>query len=207
MSEISVVETRKAKTDDLKPNSWNPNEMSEGTFEFLKKRIEDVGFRDPVEIREDGTIKDGEHRWRAARELGIKEIPVVVTEDKSLDDEKIETINANLIKGEFNPIKYGRLLQDLTQRIDLEDLKKKIVTEGAEMETLIRMVRELPDIDEEKLKKMLKSNPIFSLTLQFASKDEFDEVQKRLKQIMIDYQVPRMEDAMLVFVRKGNIVL
>jgi ParB-like chromosome segregation protein Spo0J len=57
----------------LTPNDYNPNRQGEHEFTMLKSSILEDGFTDPVKVVEvDGgelRIVDGEHRWRAVREL------------------------------------------------------------------------------------------------------------------------------------------
>jgi ParB-like chromosome segregation protein Spo0J len=91
--EALVVEW--ATPSALRPNPWNPNRQNEHEFKLLCMSIEDAGFTQPVmvvevtetdewmEERANGyavgelVIVDGEHRWRAAHQLGIDPIPYV----------------------------------------------------------------------------------------------------------------------------------
>lgn len=61
--------------------SWNPNRMDAINFQKLMNSIEELTFNSPVKVREldDGTLEiiGGEHRTRAAIELGMSEVPVV----------------------------------------------------------------------------------------------------------------------------------
>ena len=53
------------------------DDSSRDNIEYLKKHILSGGHLDPVKIYHDGK-EDGRHRAHAAKELGIKKIPVIV---------------------------------------------------------------------------------------------------------------------------------
>lgn len=133
------MEVRKIELDRIEVNEANPNEMDEKEFENLKKEIKKRGFLVPIVVRklEENKYKliDGEHRYKAAKELGYKEIPAVVLEI-SEEEEKYLLINLNKIKGSFNPIKYARLVEDLVNKYTLEKVKEAIYLSEREIQSL-----------------------------------------------------------------------
>ena len=50
------------------------------SYEELKKSIQQLGFLDPITVNKNYEILDGYTRYRIAKELGIKEIPVEIYE-------------------------------------------------------------------------------------------------------------------------------
>ena len=85
--------------EDLRPNSFNPNRMTEREFDLLLRSIEEDGFTVAILVNKDNKIIDGEHRWRAAVSLGYKEVPVV----RSMMGEvqmRISTIRHNVARGQ-----------------------------------------------------------------------------------------------------------
>lgn len=113
------------RVDAISPNPWNPNRMSQTMFEKELASIRAHGFIVPVTVRQvDGgyQIVDGEHRWKAAKALGIEAIPcwdLGVIED---DDARELTIILNETRGESNPERLRELLRDLSQRRSPEHL-------------------------------------------------------------------------------------
>lgn len=102
--------------DDLHPNTWNPNKQSDFIFQKAKESIQKFGFIDPILVRETDTgfeIIDGEHRWRAAKELGYTEILAENLGSISVEEAKALTILINNIRGEDDPIKRGELFAEL----------------------------------------------------------------------------------------------
>ena len=70
------------KTRDLRehPLSSVVPDMQPEEFRALLQDIADRGIVEPIHILADGTILDGRHRHRAARELGLAEVPARVVE-------------------------------------------------------------------------------------------------------------------------------
>lgn len=70
-SKLKVV-----KLDEVRPNSWNPKEKDSPIVGKIEQNIKRIGFNEPIRVREnDGfEIVDGEQRWTAARNLGLKEV-------------------------------------------------------------------------------------------------------------------------------------
>src|SRR5690554_2516034 len=89
---VLLVESRIVPIECVKPNTYNMNEMSEEVYQFLKQNIKKRGFTDAVLVTKDMTIIDGEHRWRAMKEVGATEIEVKVL-DLTDEEAKVETAN------------------------------------------------------------------------------------------------------------------
>lgn len=114
--------------DRIRHNPWNPNRMDPTMYRKELASIRKFGFIDPITVRKIGNqfeIIDGEHRWRAAKELGIKAVPVYDVGDISDADAKQLTIVMNETRGKPDAKKLGSVLRDLldsVQKTDLLDL-------------------------------------------------------------------------------------
>ncbi len=68
-------------TGSLRPNPWNPNHVGPDNEQKLEASLKKLGFTKPLVVRtlDDGSLEilGGEHRWRAAKKLGYKQVPVV----------------------------------------------------------------------------------------------------------------------------------
>jgi ParB/RepB/Spo0J family partition protein len=110
--------------DELIPTEYNPNEMKPDKYAKLKDNIAECGFIDPVIAvpHEDGEhhiIIGGHHRWQAAKELGLKKIPVDVPKNakwKDLDYQKLQNLRLNIIHGEMNPEKMAKLYTEMADK-------------------------------------------------------------------------------------------
>jgi hypothetical protein len=119
------LDSRLLSVTQLVPNAWNPNEQDAFIYEKEKASISRFGFVAPIIVRELTPdvfqIVDGEHRLRAAIDLGFLYIPCVVI-DVSEEEAKQLTIILNETKGSANPEKLRKLLADLRTTVSLGDL-------------------------------------------------------------------------------------
>jgi hypothetical protein len=105
---------------DLAPNDYNPNEMSPGQFAALKATMRKDGFLGVILANKTARgliIVDGEQRWRAARELGLHEVPCLVIEMPE-EHAKAMTVKLNQIHGTWNAEELLSLLRDLPDPLD-----------------------------------------------------------------------------------------
>lgn len=67
----------KVHPDELQSDGANPNSMTPDMFEHLCDRISKRGWiGNAIIVDQENIIADGEHRWRAATELGLEEVPI-----------------------------------------------------------------------------------------------------------------------------------
>jgi ParB family transcriptional regulator, chromosome partitioning protein len=81
------METIKIKIGEIKPDKNQPRKKTgfgKEELEELSNSIKQVGMVVPILIQKDGMIIDGERRWRAAKLIGLKEVPVIY--DNNLTD-------------------------------------------------------------------------------------------------------------------------
>jgi len=123
---------------ELKPNSWNPNRQTAHEFDMLKASIREDGFTQPVLAMGDSTIVDGEHRWKAARELGMTRVPVVrvsMTEAQ----QRIATMRHNRARGDDDPTVVAELMQDLEKLGALDWAQEALQLSDEEVRRLVAM--------------------------------------------------------------------
>lgn len=75
------------KIDEVKPYDKNPRK-NDGAVEYVENSIKEFGFKVPIVIDKDGVIVAGHTRHKAAKKLGLKEVPCVVADD--LTEEQIK---------------------------------------------------------------------------------------------------------------------
>lgn len=101
---------------DLRPNTWNPNRMDDFMYAKELESIKRFGFAVPIVVRSTATgleIVDGEHRWRAAKELGITKVPIWDLGRLSDIDAKQLTIVLNETRGKADKQLLSKLVSDL----------------------------------------------------------------------------------------------
>jgi ParB/RepB/Spo0J family partition protein len=137
----------------LRPNGWNVNKMDTARYEKLKRYLERERFLEPIVARPVGPdtyeIIGGEHRWRAAQELGYSHIPCAVVE---LNDKqaRIASINLNELAGAPAPDLLAHLIHELSRDTHLSDLATWLPYDEHELQDLTDLLK-IPDGLEEQL--------------------------------------------------------
>ncbi len=110
--------------DDIEVNKINPNSMPAPTFEKLKLSLQKFGLMNPIivaNIEGKYVIIDGEHRWKASIELGLREIHAKVIEAKEEDIAGL--IFASTIKGKHDVYAATDLIEKLAKTENTSSLK------------------------------------------------------------------------------------
>jgi len=68
--------------DKLKPYERNPRKNDSAVPQMMRSII-DFGFKIPILAKSDGSVIDGHLRLKAAKQLGIKEVPAIICDDWS----------------------------------------------------------------------------------------------------------------------------
>lgn len=91
------------KLKDLKPYERNPRRITEAQYEQLLKSLKENGYHQRILATPDFRIIGGHQRIRAMKQLGMKEIKVLIP-DREISDEKFKEllIKDNLPFGEFD---------------------------------------------------------------------------------------------------------
>lgn len=72
------IEIRSIK--DIRPYEHNPS-SNDGAVDAVAASIKEFGWQQPIVVDKDGVIIAGHTRYKAAKKLGLKEVPVVVAEN------------------------------------------------------------------------------------------------------------------------------
>lgn len=111
---------------DVVPNPWNYNEQSDETFDKLVESLRRYGFVQPVITRRLASgaheIINGEHRWRAAEKLGMRDVPIVDLGEVSDTRAKELAIVLNELGGQANTLKLSDLLRSIEIEVPREAL-------------------------------------------------------------------------------------
>lgn len=86
MSNIKWSE-KTARLNELTPFEHNPRTITESQFNKLKESLEQDGYHKRITVTHDMRVIGGHQRIQALRELGYKEVPVLVP-DREMDDDQ-----------------------------------------------------------------------------------------------------------------------
>lgn len=81
----------KRKLADLKPHAKNPRQFTDKGMKDLENSINSIGFMQPININQDGTILSGHARTLKLKEMGETEVDVYVP-DRLLTPKQEEEI-------------------------------------------------------------------------------------------------------------------
>jgi len=102
--------------DNIKPHPANPND---GDVAAIAESIRQNGFYGRIVVRDStGKILAGEHRWRAAQEVGLGEVPI---ERVECDDETAMRILLADNKTAANAEREPESLADLLESLEATD--------------------------------------------------------------------------------------
>ena len=113
--------------DRIHPNDWNANAFDPEHYPKLVESIRQKGFMEPLKVTRDPQrqghflLIDGYHRWKAAGELGLEEIPCEVWE-VSVEEAKVRGLQLNYLRGQPVPERLASLVHELNRELSLPDL-------------------------------------------------------------------------------------
>ena len=147
----------------IQPNDYNPNVVPKKILSALTKSIEEFGIEQPILVRKEGEkyiIVDGEHRYLIAKKLGFKAVPVVIR-DFSISEAKLQTINMNKLRGDFDKEKLAKVLVDLQEEYSKEELAFLTGFSGDELDvfnSLIEVPNDILDNDDDNLENLFNND-------------------------------------------------
>lgn len=167
--------------EELSPNPFQPRrEIPAESLEGLIASVKEHGVLQPILVRptEDGyQIVAGERRWRAAKMIGLKEVPVRILQIDDMQAMEFALVE-NLQREDLNPIEVAQGIQELITKLSLthEEVATKIGFSRTAVTNKLRLLQ-LPleiiqMIDEEELTeghaRALLSLPSTDKMLDFA---------------------------------------
>lgn len=134
--------------NELKPSEYNPRKADKKQCEDLKKSIKRFGLVDPLIVngseKRKNIIIGGHFRWRMAKDMGFKKVPVVYVDIKNIKKEKELNLRLNKNTGSWD--------WDLLANFD-ENILKQVGFGEMELGMLVNAQIDIDDTIQEKEKK------------------------------------------------------
>ncbi|MFJ8581476.1 ParB/RepB/Spo0J family partition protein [Micromonospora sp. NPDC093277] len=132
--------------DAIVPNPKQPRQVfDEDALEELKVSIQEVGFLQPIVVRQlDGEKYElvmGERRWRAAQAVGRESIPAIVRDTR--DDAMLrDALLENIHRANLNPLEEAAAYQQLLEEFGAthEELARRIGRSRPQISNTIRLM-------------------------------------------------------------------
>ncbi len=109
--------------NEIKPNRFQPRQnFIPQMMQELKDSIREKGFIQPILVRhaaEGYELVAGERRWRAAKELGITQVPAIIRDIKNDADLLEIALIENLQREELNSIEEAQAFKRLGEEFGL----------------------------------------------------------------------------------------
>ncbi len=146
------TETQSSQTlriSEIEPNRDQPRKsFDDESISALADSIKQHGVLQPILVRPYGNsyqIVAGERRWRAARMLGLSEVPVQIKELSDIETMQIALIE-NLQRENLNPIEEAKGYNDLIENYDMtqEEVAKTVGRSRSAVSNSMRLLS-LPD--------------------------------------------------------------
>jgi len=112
---------KQLKLSDIELNSYNPNKMQDNYYNALKNNIKQDGYLQPLlvnHIDDKYVIIDGEHRYKALKELGFDKVDCWIISIPEAEAKKL-TLKMGL-SGEYDSIHLSGLLDSMITDIDID---------------------------------------------------------------------------------------
>lgn len=132
--EYQPVDSLKAYENNVKAH---PKEQIEG----IRYSIEQFGMCDPIAVDKDGVIIEGHGRFEALKQLGAKQVPVIVLADLTEEQTKVYRLAHNSLA--------------LSTGVDVEQLYREL--DGIKSEYDLELL-ELPDDISESIEMFDEQN-------------------------------------------------
>jgi len=144
----------KVPVSRIAPNRYQPRrEFAPGALEELKESIRAKGILQPLLVTRTGEgyqLIAGERRLRAARELGLEEVPVLIRELRENENLLELALIENLQRDDLNPIEtaesYHKLITEFAQT--QEEVAKRVGKGRVSVANTLRLLELGPEIRE-----------------------------------------------------------
>lgn len=207
IKEVDTIDINK-----IEPNSNQPRKnFNEDKIHELAESIKQHGLIEPLIVQKGKkgfyTIIAGERRWRAAREAGVKEIPVVVKEYSDQQVMEIALIE-NIQREDLNAIEeaeaYERLIKDFNLKQD--EVAERVSKSRVAITNSLRLLKLDPRVREMIIEDKIKSGharALLSVTdpeeqyrlavMIFDNSMSVRETEKMVKKYLADKDKPTKE--------------
>jgi len=129
---VEVPEAELIDVDKLQLDGENPNKMKKNQLQALRKAIQRWGFIVPIVTNRDLLVADGEQRLTVAKELGMKQVPVIRLDVEDVDRRIIRQI-LNKLKGQHVPEIDQEEFLRIIEAGGEEDLRRFLVASDKEI--------------------------------------------------------------------------
>lgn len=204
---LSQCDVKTVDILSITPNRWNKNKMGSQYYAALKNQLLDpnIGFTTPIMVRANPykdenqfeyEIIDGEHRFRAAKEIGMTKVPIQFYGEISDAKAKFLMIAQNKIHGATSDADIKDVLQEIEEELSEGNAEWK------ELNVWLRTVTEEPvadssdyGLDDEDLDT--QKNPLIPIQM-YMNDEQAIEWRKATGKLRLTHGVSLEEAAIMI---------
>nr|DAZ07884.1 MAG TPA: ParB protein [Caudoviricetes sp.] len=166
------------KLSEIKPYENNPR-YNDDAVDKVAKSIQEFGFKVPIVVDKDGVIIAGHTRLKAAKKIGLKEVPVIVAKDLSPAKVKAFRLADNKVS-DYSIWDNKKLLEEL------ESMEEGIFTgfEFSDFMNDVESMNEITELDEAD-KSVIEDNEDgieYKLTFRTTNKQLIEDIQRLIEE-------------------------
>jgi ParB family chromosome partitioning protein len=146
LSPVPGVRFAEVAVEAIVANARQPRTVfDEDAMEELKASINEVGFLQPIVVREveagEYELVMGERRWRAAQALGRETIPAIIRDTRD-DAMLLDALLENIHRVDLNPLEEAAAYQQLLEEFGAthEELARRIGRSRPQISNTIRLL-------------------------------------------------------------------
>ena len=186
------IQTKKTvRLSEIEPNRNQPRKnFDESAISSLADSIREHGLLQPILVRPlplgNYQIVAGERRWRAARMLGLDEVPVVIRELSDIETAQIALIE-NIQREDLNPVEEAKAFQRLQDDFGMkqEDIAKKVGCSRSSVTNALRLLKLPEEIQDMLVKGEITSGHAKAL-LSFSDKKAMIQTAQKASQGLLN---------------------
>lgn len=172
------------KITEIEPNREQPRKnFDEDALLELSESIKQFGVIQPLVVQKKGEYYEiiaGERRWRAAKQAGVKKVPVIIKEYTPQEVMEISLIE-NIQREDLNPIEeaqaYKRLLEEYHLKQD--EVAEKVSKSRTAVTNAIRLLKLDERVQQMVIEEMISTGHARAL-LSLENKEQQYEAANRI---------------------------
>ena len=157
MTESNILKYQTFAVDKLIEYIRNPRN-NDAVVDKMVDCIKEFGFRIPIVAKSDGSVVDGHLRLKAARKLGLKEVPVVLADDLTEAQIKAFRLVANQ---SANWAEWDKDLLRL-ELLDLKGMDFDLNLTGFDLSEVDRLIQENKTIQEDEFEEDIEAKEVIT---------------------------------------------
>jgi len=175
----------------IRPNEWNANAFDPANYPKLVESIREKGIMEPLKVMPDPDgegdflLVDGYHRWKAAGDLGLEELPCEVWHI-SPEEAKVRGLQLNYLRGQPVPVRLANLVHDLNRTYSVDDLANLLPWSESQLKDSLELLKLPADLQsrlEEQARQEAAEAPIpVTVVLLGKEHDSFEAAMQQAKQ-------------------------